>query len=344
MKALPVKRPVYLNPDMEELVEATKGANAMIELPERLRKKKAKTSYYGGTGYTYEKCVHYGDKVVFEKDGKKLYAASGGGLKDAIREGKGKWDLIIDLANNITATSFISARSSKRFEPLKAYTYGAGQIKSEVLQLDWPDMGIAPATIDFWRNLWEMLPEKTVVACMGGHGRTGTCLAALMIASGEAYEDAVKHVRKMHCKEAVESHSQESYLHRLYCDLLTQLIADPDNGLTKEETAELQAELEAAKASAPTGFSGHKKYADHGGNSVPVWGTVGAGTKTDPPKKSAVEDAQELLDRETGWRHSGNIIEVYVCVEKTCTLGEKCVTQSHMGWTPFDPETQPWAH
>jgi protein-tyrosine phosphatase len=66
------------------------------------------------------------------------------------------------------------------------------------------------------------LPKgKIIINCMGGKGRTGTALAALWMAanklSGVFIEavDAIELVRKNHCKSAVETKEQETYLAHL---------------------------------------------------------------------------------------------------------------------------------
>lgn len=55
--------------------------------------------------------------------------------------------------------------------------------------------------------------KKCHVGCMGGHGRTGTVLSALVKhMTGE--EDATEYVRKNYCHKAVESQEQIEFLHK----------------------------------------------------------------------------------------------------------------------------------
>lgn len=57
------------------------------------------------------------------------------------------------------------------------------------------------------------LGKKVHVGCIGGHGRTGMVLAALMnTVTGEI--DAVTKVREAYCKKAVETSSQIAFLHK----------------------------------------------------------------------------------------------------------------------------------
>ena len=52
--------------------------------------------------------------------------------------------------------------------------------------------------------------KKVHCGCVGGHGRTGTFLAALCSEFGE--KDAIAYVRKNYCEKAVESSSQTQFL------------------------------------------------------------------------------------------------------------------------------------
>ena len=54
--------------------------------------------------------------------------------------------------------------------------------------------------------------KKIHVGCIGGHGRTGTFLAALVSLYEDLTDDPIKWVRENHCKKAVESESQMKFL------------------------------------------------------------------------------------------------------------------------------------
>jgi hypothetical protein len=53
------------------------------------------------------------------------------------------------------------------------------------------------------------------IGCIGGHGRTGTVLAAL-VKEVDGIEDAITYVRENYCKKAVESSTQVAFLHKQY--------------------------------------------------------------------------------------------------------------------------------
>lgn len=57
--------------------------------------------------------------------------------------------------------------------------------------------------------------KKVHVGCIGGHGRTGLVLSAI-VAEALGMEDAITHVRSVHCKKAVESAEQIDFLHDHY--------------------------------------------------------------------------------------------------------------------------------
>lgn len=79
----------------------------------------------------------------------------------------------------------------------------------------------APANVARFKKLvtWvcnQLHEGKTVhVGCIGGHGRTGTLLSAI-VAEALQKEDAIQWVRKHYCKKAVESKVQIAFLMKHY--------------------------------------------------------------------------------------------------------------------------------
>ncbi len=355
-KSKPVKTPskksVYLTDEYQILVDALdkefgddlddenyckkkkKGKKMTLKLPGTIS-----GDYSTGTGGQWNNWQgstnshqheHKGDKIVWEsKDGtKKLYAGNGRG----VNEYSGAWDLIIDLAGNIHKTvyyGFVREISAKRFDALRKMqgTY-SGKVKSELLSLDWPDMR-APnhCKLDFWTTLYDMLPEKTVMMCVGGHGRTGTCLASLMIASGEmTYYEAVPHVRKEHCDRAIENKEQEEYLHKLYMERVEKEIEwwQGEGAEEKEAAQYLKAAQDALQ------------YAkDH----VPGHGTK----KVRPIEKIALASfrptEQEIDAIVDGPAHRYKLVGIIPyklrCMDKDCRVHE-CKIRVHQDWTIWD--------
>lgn len=59
--------------------------------------------------------------------------------------------------------------------------------------------------------------ETIEIGCLGAHGRTGSFLALLVLLDTECeygYKRAISYVRDNHCKEAIETKSQETYIRR----------------------------------------------------------------------------------------------------------------------------------
>lgn len=79
----------------------------------------------------------------------------------------------------------------------------------------------APANVERFKKLvtWlckQLQDGKTVhVGCIGGHGRTGTVLSAI-VAESQGEKDAIQWVRKHYCKKAVESKEQVDFLRKHY--------------------------------------------------------------------------------------------------------------------------------
>lgn len=262
---------------------------------------------------TYKHCEHKGDVVIytFSDGGKALYAASSHGLN----ERSGQWNLIIDLAN-VVRTGWIRAfieSPGEKWKGLKKFVKQAAPLPSEHLKLDWPDMNPPPVTLDFWLTLWELLPEKSVICCFGGHGRTGTCLASFMIADGVSYYDAVSHVRSTHCAKAIESMTQEIYLHDLYVEYLKRALAIA----TEAEKPAVEERLAYAVTHIPNA-------ADSYGEKQPK--------HTPKAATTAPVVMGPALDHEiSGIRHVGGRDYYQTCVSPVCK-SLNCSLPLHQGW------------
>jgi len=136
--------------------------------------------------------------------GKVLYGARGSNLTYANLE---HLDLIVDCAGVVAESGRFVKSAPARYRGLKA------GLLPDVIRLDWPDM-TAPVHVGirWWLRLLELLPAHTCVCCMGGHGRTGTALGAILISSGMGADEAIRTVREEHCRRAIETAGQESYL------------------------------------------------------------------------------------------------------------------------------------
>ena len=83
--------------------------------------------------------------------------------------------------------------------------------------LDWPDFGVPVSTdvaVEAIRQAFERARrgEAVEVACVGGHGRTGTVLACMAVLAGVPVADAVAWVRAAYCQRAVQEPAQQYWL------------------------------------------------------------------------------------------------------------------------------------
>jgi Swiss Army Knife protein, DSP-PTPase phosphatase domain len=85
--------------------------------------------------------------------------------------------------------------------------------------LAWPDFGVpleqarADAQI---LSAWNQAraDRRVEVACVGGHGRTGTVLACMAVLAGVPAAEAVRWVRGRYCERAVQEPAQEYWMER----------------------------------------------------------------------------------------------------------------------------------
>jgi hypothetical protein len=85
------------------------------------------------------------------------------------------------------------------------------------MYVGWPDFGVIEPKLLAEAIEW-VLPyvydqESTVeIACLGGHGRTGAFVAALLVREGWQPTDAVEYIRGGYCTKAIENKPQEELL------------------------------------------------------------------------------------------------------------------------------------
>lgn len=84
------------------------------------------------------------------------------------------------------------------------------------IQFDWRE-GEAPyCDLSFWKNIIERAFEndvtKIIVCCSNGKGKTGTALAALMVADGWEPQAAIDKLNQTYSKYAVETQAQRNYI------------------------------------------------------------------------------------------------------------------------------------
>ena len=89
-----------------------------------------------------------------------------------------------------------------------------------IVYLNWPDYGVVEVQRLMCIARWALeqleAGHTLEVGCVGGHGRTGTFVAGMMVVTGFHPDDAIKEVRTNYCSHAVESKPQEKLLQELY--------------------------------------------------------------------------------------------------------------------------------
>ncbi len=114
--------------------------------------------------------------------------------------------------------------------------------------------------------------KKIHVGCIGGHGRTGLVLSAIVAQMGES--DAIQYVRKHYCTKAVESPEQVKFLMKHY-------------GVSQVDGAKERMPL--PRGSSFSGFGSSSGKIDFGGSS---YSSQKSGTLWDQPgpSKKATKD------------------------------------------------------
>lgn len=150
-------------------------------------------------------CYHSTPTHVFDIGHSQIWA----GIESCIPEFT-EPALVVDCSNVFGASHLLVPPG---FESLTRYA-----IQLPILQIPWPDGSLPEVQPEFWQELVKLLPAGNVyVCCIGGHGRTGTALAALRLLSLPAttVREAILEIRKMYCPEAIESTQQIEYLYDL---------------------------------------------------------------------------------------------------------------------------------
>ena len=126
------------------------------------------------------------------------------------------WDLVINLTGSSqmspTITGFNGAQKiAKKFIQGSSTYTGYPE-----LVIEWPDGKVPDVTRKEWLRLIQdlrLFNGNVLVHCVGGHGRTGTCLTILGKLSGALdIVDPIKWVRENYCTKTVETQCQIEYL------------------------------------------------------------------------------------------------------------------------------------
>jgi hypothetical protein len=154
-------------------------------------------------------------KYAFESEGIEFWGSAHSNLDEVTFSNK---DLII----NAYGTAFV-AKPFVRSGPNWLNLDGMAKSDPHQLLLDWKDFSPPPGSvnIDFWESIIEQSQQegikRIIVCCGAGLGRTGTALAAFLLASGEEEDPgvAIKMIRTLYNRSAIETKLQELYVWRL---------------------------------------------------------------------------------------------------------------------------------
>ena len=89
------------------------------------------------------------------------------------------------------------------------------------IYLPWADRGVpSPDKVDLLLQWIDKLLDdglRLEIACFGGHGRTGTLAAFIMLRRNPEYSAkyVIDYIRENYCKEAIESYEQEKRIYQL---------------------------------------------------------------------------------------------------------------------------------
>lgn len=192
--------------------------------------KKVTQKYVYVTDEHFRHPIHVG---VRGGEAKFVYLTSGRGFDKSIREeGHAEVDFGIYLdfgwkrrLGGSTETVFRMPEGQAVPEFAKNWDKPNSQPEAYGMYLPWPDRGIV--SMDHLLPLLDFMDKeidagkRIEIACMGGHGRTGTLAGALIIyrnkADGRKFptEGVIKYIRGAYCKEAIESDIQEDLLYIL---------------------------------------------------------------------------------------------------------------------------------
>jgi hypothetical protein len=110
--------------------------------------------------------------------------------------------------------------------PVPELAKWSSSVQAPEMLMDWPDYGAVELPLEFWQDLAAHIVKnkmKFLVFCVGGHGRTGTAVACLLVVTlNYTADQAIEWVRTNYCKRAIESKSQEEYIAEMYAAKVEQ--------------------------------------------------------------------------------------------------------------------------
>lgn len=170
------------------------------------------TGYTGITSKSYSAPCRHKPSPVFSFDDLMFY----GGSRYTIT-GTPELDKIqvVLNASGTALNSWDKTSLPPEFQSLNRFITADYHFKE--LVIDWMD-GQGPDVLPgFWQEFIQLCKDQgfkhIMCICFGGHGRTGTALASIMLASGYwNLKESVEIIHKIYCVEAIETSAQYKYL------------------------------------------------------------------------------------------------------------------------------------
>lgn len=181
------------------------------QLPARESSAPAQNKLVGGySNYCTHTPAEGKHSAVFHRENGDLYLWVAN--MHGARATRDAFDFVIDGGDVLTLTNnTIFSGDEELVTELSSYSTAQS---ARVLQIDWDDRQaplLAPA---FWPALNKIIYGDVMTCCIGGHGRSGTTFACLLLVNSPDYDalDAIVHTRAVHCPRAIESVVQHKYI------------------------------------------------------------------------------------------------------------------------------------
>ena len=158
-------------------------------------------------------CTHQGMPMVFRIGTGSVYASGERNYNDW---NTSKIDLIVALNGHPGAIVKVNSPGLNLIAKQGGYEEFPGLrpvTPMPYISVDWPDGGIPPVDEAFIQDLCKLVSSGTniLIHCVGGHGRTGTLLTAMLLLMGRK-GDVLKWLREAYCVKAVETTRQIDWL------------------------------------------------------------------------------------------------------------------------------------
>lgn len=119
----------------------------------------------------------------------------------------------------VLASGWLQRTGSDGVPDFGVYLDPSWQPTWSAVMLDWPDFGVPADPVVADREIRAAFArarsgERVEVACVGGHGRTGTVLACMAVLAGVPGDAAVEWVRANYCRRAVQEPAQQYWVEK----------------------------------------------------------------------------------------------------------------------------------